>query len=160
MKDIFIDNNIAKDFSNPIEPDYLQLINWLQTYNQTAVKDGSIKEEDIAYLVVSQKLLVEYLSSARNASKDTSIPIIIDQLTREGRLNKFSNKDIENFKNKYFKKKIKFRSNYKDQNHLPIILMSERKMALTLDVNFKFDLENFPRFSVQVEKRPQDLNYY
>ena len=45
MKDIFIDNNVAKHFSPPITPSYKTFISWLY-------KEGA--------LVVSQKLLNEY----------------------------------------------------------------------------------------------------
>lgn len=82
-------------------------------------------------------------------------------MTREGRRNSFSNKEIKAFQRKHFSKKIekKFLSNKKDQNHIPIVLVSDRKMALTLDKNFKTDLENFPRFTVEIEMRPEELNY-
>ncbi len=161
MKDIFIDTNIAKNFSNPMDQEYIKLIEWLQNYDEVAVNEESIEKGEFAHLVVSKKLLVEYYSSARNASSNTSIPIIIDQLTRQGRLNSLSNQQIKHFKAIHFNKAIekKFQSNEKDQNHIPIILMSNRKMALTLDQNFKKDLENFSGYTVKVEKRPQDLNY-
>ncbi|MDY6785065.1 MAG: hypothetical protein SW833_21400 [Cyanobacteriota bacterium] len=72
-KDIFIDNNIAKNFANPLDPEYKKLIKWLLTQND-------------AYLVVSVKLLQEYKSTCANATSPTSIPLIIDRLTRDGRL--------------------------------------------------------------------------
>jgi hypothetical protein len=51
-KDIFIDNNIAKNFSNPLDPDYKKLIKWLREFN-----DDDPKIHNNAYLMVSNKLL-------------------------------------------------------------------------------------------------------
>ena len=58
-KDIFIDNNIACRFSNPMDPEMKKLIYWIQKYVA-----GS---EDNAILVVSQKLLNEYFASCKGA---------------------------------------------------------------------------------------------
>ncbi len=153
MKDLFIDNNIAKNFANPVDPNYKELINWLSLYN----KDS----KDNAFLVVSNKLLEEYLDSSRNCSKPSSIPMIIAKLNREGRLNKFSNSDIQQFHETYFTKSVirRLLSNKKDHSHLAIVLMSERRFALTIDDNFYRDLLSFKKFKVVVEKRPERLNY-
>lgn len=148
-----------------MDKEYIKLIKWLKTYDKTAVEDGKKNKEEFAHLVVSQKLLVEYIGSANHPSSknDSSnfIHIFISLLTIQGRLVKIEKKEIGNFKQKIYTKTIerKFQSNKKDQNHIPIVLMSNRKMALTLDKNFKTDLENFPGFKVQVEERPQNLNY-
>jgi len=32
-KDIFIDNNIAKNFTNPLDGEYKKLVQWLMRYN-------------------------------------------------------------------------------------------------------------------------------
>ena len=153
MKDIFIDNNIAKNFSNPLDPEYKKLISWLLKHENNENTD--------AYLVVSQKLLVEYQRSAMGAISKTSIPIIIEKLQREGRLIKFSKNEIEQFKKAHFSKKVQknFRSNQEDRELIPVVLLSNRKYALSLDENFTYDLENFPRFDVRVEKRPENLPY-
>ena len=52
INDIFIDDNIAKNFANPIDPEYRNLITWLLSYYANPNQD--------AHLVVSQKLLEEY----------------------------------------------------------------------------------------------------
>jgi len=49
-KDIFIDNNVAKNFSNPADPEYKKLIKWLVKF------DKSIDIEENAHLVLSQKI--------------------------------------------------------------------------------------------------------
>lgn len=155
MKDIFIDNNIAKNFANPADEEYKRLIEWLQAF-----EEGS---QDNAFLVVSRKLLMEYIRSSQNAALDnTNIQVIIALLTRQGRLNSIINEDIKNFKAKHFTKAVekRLRSNSEDRDHIPAVLLSERKMALTRDDNFLHDLLNFPGFSgVRVAKRPQDIPY-
>lgn len=153
-KDIFIDNNIAsKYFSTPVDEEYKKLIEWLSTCN----KD----EQNDAYLVVSPFLLREYNESNRNARSETNILNIIIQLTKQDRLQPFSKKQIEAFQTKYFSNKIlkKLLSNAQDRNHIPAVLLSDRKIALSEDNNFLSDLEEFKDFKVNTAKRPEVLNY-
>ena len=154
-RDLFIDNNIASKFNNPADPHYKELIEWL--------KDNHVitDEDDRAYLMVSKKLLAEYYRSCRAARGATAIPAIIDKLGREGRLVKISNDQIKEFKQEYFTPKVirKLRSNKEDRDHIPVVLLSERKYALARDINFTSDLEGFPGFSVFVCKRPEDMPY-
>jgi hypothetical protein len=89
MKDIFIDCNIAKSFSRPVDEEYKKLIRWLL-----------IRENDIhndAYLLVSKKLEQEYVGSSQHAKSFTSIPYIIEILRRQERLREFTNNEIEDF---------------------------------------------------------------
>lgn len=161
MKDIFIDSNIAKNFATPADPNYKELIKWLKHYDEESVKNDKTNHENFAHLVVSQKLLNEYLRSSRDCSKPSSIPILINILLREGRLIKIKAEEIKNFKKKYFSKKVisKLESNREDHFHIITVLKSHRKMCLTIDDNFSKDLHNFPKFTVNVEKRPENLNY-
>jgi predicted nucleic acid-binding protein len=151
LKDIFIDNNIAKNFGNPQDPEYKKLQKWLMD-NETEPK---------SYLVVSNKLLAEYYRSVGQSYYQNSIPSIIDKLTREGRLIKISNEQIKEFKRQYFTNKVKknFTCNKEDQEHIPVVLLSDRKYVLTLDQKFTDDLLNFPGFRVIVCAKPQDLPY-
>ncbi|MGL5034360.1 MAG: hypothetical protein ACRC6M_11235 [Microcystaceae cyanobacterium] len=68
---------------------------------------------------------------------------------------------MKEFKRKYFTNKVrqKFSCNQEDQEHIPVVLLSHRKYALTLDQKFTFDLINFPGFEVTVKTKPQDLRY-
>lgn len=152
-KDIFIDNNIACRFSNPMDPEMKKLIAWIMSY-----EEGSAEN---AILVVSDKLLHEYIASCQGAYGMTSIPMIINKLTKEGRLAKVSNAEIKEFQRKYFTKKVEknLRSNQEDRNHIPVVLLSERKYALTNDEKFTFDLEHFPGFKVLVCSRPEKMPY-
>ena len=61
--------------------------------------------------------------------------------TYERRLTKITNADIKGFQNKYFTKTVErtLRSNQENRNHIPVVLLSERKFALTNDRNFTFD---------------------
>lgn len=156
-RDIFIDNNIACRFANPVDANYKDLVVWLND-NHVIPED---QEDDRAYLVVSNKLLKEYLSSCRGALATNAIPNIVNKLLREGRLIKISNEQISEFKNTYFTKTVerKLTSNAEDRNHIPVVLLSERKMALTNDEKFTYDLENFPGFTVVVSDRPEQISY-
>ena len=151
LKDIFIDNNIAKNFGNPQDPEYKKLQKWLMD-NETEPK---------SYLVVSNKLLAEYYRSVGQSYYQNSIPSIIDKLTRDGRLIKISNEQIKEFKRQYFTNKVKknFTCNKEDQEHISVVLLSDRKYVLTLDQKFTDDLLNFPGFRVIVCAKPQDLPY-
>ncbi|WP_395061914.1 hypothetical protein [Flavobacterium sp.] len=156
-KDIFIDNNIASKFTNPQDKEYIKLTKWLLNYE---IKDNS-KKDDFAHLVVSKKLLGEYLRSSIGAFSDTSIPIIINKLLSEGRLINVTNQKIKDFKQIHYTKSIekKLLSNNEDREHIPLVLLSERKFALSYDDNFIKDIKIFPKFKVTAEKRPENLPY-
>mgnify|MGYP002624266487 CR=1 FL=1 len=154
--DIFIDNNIASKFANPADPEYKELIRWLMDNHYV---QGT--KDDRAYLVVSKKLMAEYSRSCRDSIGNTSIPMIVDQLTRDGRLELITNQRIKDFKSLFFTKSVekRLRSNIEDRDHIPVVLLSDRKFALTYDKDFTYDLENFPGFSVIVKSRPGDIQY-
>lgn len=156
-KDIFIDNNIASKFSNPADKNYKILIKWLMENHE--IPENT--EDDRAYLMVSKKLLAEYLRSNYAARGATAIPAIINKLNREGRLVMISNEQIKSFQNEYFTSKIirKLQSNEEDWMHIPVVLLSERKYALARDHKFISDLVNFPGFRVLVCERPEDMPY-
>ena len=148
LKDIFIDNNIAKNFCNPLDPEYKKLIQWLMF-------------DSAAYLVISNKLIAEYQRSASQSPSTTNITIIIAKLQREGRLLKITNEQIKIFKQKHFTKKVikNLTCNQEDRDHIPVVMLSHRKYVLALDKKFTFDLLNFPSFKVTVCAKPQDLTY-
>ena len=154
-KDIFIDNNIAKNFNNPLDPEYKKLIRWLMAYKENSSKN--------AYLMVSHKLILEYTGTASLSASGTSIIAIIQKMTREGRLVKIKDKQIKEFQRIHFTKQIERKLKNirikKDRDHIPVVLLSERKYALSLDDKFINDLRNFPGFVVIAEKRPQDIRY-
>jgi hypothetical protein len=153
MKDIFIDSNIAKSFSRPADEEYKNLIRWLLIHKHDTEND--------AYLLFSKKLEQEYVGSAQHAKSFTSIPYIIEILRRQERLREFSNNEIEDFLTTFVTKKVKrrLREIKKDWNHLPLVMLSDRKMAITIDDDFIYNLTHFPGFTVIAAKRPEELPY-
>jgi hypothetical protein len=153
-KDIFIDNNIAKNFANASDPEYQKLIQWLMAYNPD-------NKSENAYLMVSNKLIAEYTRTCAAAWSKKSIVEIIKNMTMEKRLVRITNEQIKDFKRKYFKKKVvkNFTCNKEDREHIPVVLLSERKYALSLDDKFINDLIKFPGFVVLAAERPENLPY-
>jgi hypothetical protein len=155
-KDIFIDNNIASRFSNPMDTEYKKLVTWL-TKNDSDRPDY----DNDSWLVISKKIEAEYNRSNQHPNSKTAIPMIIFKLQKEERINFISNRQIKDFKAEHFTKKIErnLMSNEEDREHLPVVLLSDRQMALTIDDNFSKDLKKFAGFNPIVESRPEKLNY-
>lgn len=156
-RDIFIDTNIASNFANPADPNYKELIAWLNDNHDIA--EG--QEDDRAYLVVSTKLLEEYCRSFRGSFLTNAMPMIVNRLTIDGRLVNISNAEIREFKNAEFVPRIvrHMQSNAEDREHIPVVLLSERKYALTNDGGFTHDLGLFPRYGATVSDRPEQIPY-
>jgi len=152
MKDIFIDNQCALRFSNPPNEEYKKLLKWLLTNNHD-------EPEKNAYLAVSKKLIGEYQRSCSPVSFRQNISTIINTLTTENRLNLITNEDIKKFKSLHFKKHIRLTCNYEDREHIPVVLLSDRKYALIQDNKFIKDLINFPRFRVIAKSSPELIPY-
>ena len=153
-RDILIDNNVTKNFGNPLDSEYKKLVAWLIRHNA----DHPLND---AYLAVSNKLLCEYSRTSGYSQSLTNITVIVDILTREGRLNKISNSLIKKFKSKFFRKYVvqRLTCNPSDWDHISVVMLSDRKYALSLDANFRSDVNNFPGFSALAAKRPQDIPY-
>jgi len=90
-KDIFVDNDVAKNFANPLDAHYKNFIDWLQ---------------DEGWLVITNKILVEYCRTCCGCTSLTNIVAIINRLTRAGRLTRVSNPQLKAF---VFPPKIKRR---------------------------------------------------
>ena len=156
-KDIFIDNNIASRFKNPADPEYIKLRDWLIRYEE--IKEG--EEDKNAHLAVSNALLKEYYRSNYNIKDGQNIIAIIGRLTKEGRLHFIKNQDIKDFKQEHFTKKTekKLSCNEEDREHIPVVLLSHRKYALSIDDAFVTDILNFPGFQALACKRPEEMPY-
>lgn len=144
-KDIFIDNNIAKNFKNPADPEYQKLMGWL-------FKEG--------HLVITQKLLLEYHAS-NQGNFGQSIFTIIDQLTRDGRLVAISNEEMKavKFPKRLDEKCLKLN---KDYWHLKAILLSNRKIAIIIDKAFRDAVNSHPKFDgiqASAVARPEEIDY-
>jgi hypothetical protein len=142
-KDIFIDNNVAKNFANPLDPEYKLLLEWL-------IAEG--------HLVLSKKLMGEYLRSSGHAHSLTNIAAVIGRLTAAGRLNTFTNQQLREF---VISPRIakKLRCNREDVDHLKCVLMSDRKYAITLDDGLRYDINHYPGVQAKAEARPEDIPY-
>jgi hypothetical protein len=156
-KDLFIDNNIAKNFSNPQDKEYSKLTEWLLKFDSDDIEN----KDNYAHLVVSKKLLGEYNRTAHAAKSNTAIPVIVNELLSQGRLTIITNQQIRDFKSTHYSRRAErnLRSNNEDREHIPLVLLSDRKYAISYDDNFIYDLGHFAGFVVRVEKRPEDLPY-
>ncbi len=74
---------------------------------------------------------------------------------------KIRKKQIREIKHEYVREGIERRleCNEEDWDHIPMVLLSERKYALSLDENFIKDLHKFSGFVVVAAKKPQDIPY-
>ena len=143
--DIFIDNNVAKNFKNPIDPHYKRLVEWLF---------------EKGHLVLSQKLLQEYHSSNRG-NWGQSIIAIINHLTKEERIVPISNEQMHNLRfSKVAEKRLT--CNAEDRWHLKAVLLSHRKIAVIIDVALRNDVNNHPNFDgvkPEAVSRPEEIDY-
>lgn len=140
IKDIFIDTNIAKNFSNPLDPEYKKLILWLR---------------NTGTWVVNQKLLVEY------GRTNQTILVLINELQKVNRLKKYEKAELDTivFKKSYQKK---LSSNDEDWTHLKTIWLSVRKIGIIIDVGLRDDVNSSPlQNGIQptAVSRPQDIDY-
>jgi hypothetical protein len=72
------------------------------------------------------------------------------------------NVQINDFKKNNYKKRLfgSLRCNSNDKLfHLPAVLLSNRKFALSLDNNFTYGINNFPRFRALAEYDPSLIPY-
>lgn len=138
-----------------MDQNYKDLVAWLM--HPTDKKNLNLNSA----LVLSKKILADYNRSCRDASGGTNIHIIVGYLVAEGRKTFISNRRIRNFQTKHFSKKIlrNLKCNIEDRDHIPAVLLSKRKYALTIDDNLILDLVSFPGFNVRAEKRPERLGY-
>jgi len=143
MKDILVDNCIAKNFCNPLDEEYKRFIKWL-------FHEGS--------LVITQQLLREYHSACADARSLTNIIAIVELQQRDGRLNTVSSHRLKMFR---FRKKDerRLRSNWKDWSQIKAVLLSNRRFAVSRDHDFCHDINSIPGYGARAASRPQDIPY-
>lgn len=141
-KEIFVDDCVAVRLENPLDPKLRNFLLWLSEH-------GS--------LVLSPKIIAEYAASLSRGGSSTFIALL-SKLQRENRQVHFSNEQLKNFS---FAKKMKrnLRSNEKDWWHLKAVLLSPRKIALSFDCSFIFDVNNFPGYGASASSVADDLRY-
>jgi len=143
MKDLLIDNTVAKNFCNPLDENYKALIDWIFR---------------VGALVVTQNLLVDYHRTSAASPSSTSMPALVARLTRDGRLRRFTKEELETIViDEHVRKRL--RSNWRDHPNIQAVMLSARKFALSHDANFRYDVTNFRGFRARAERRPQDLPY-
>jgi len=159
MKDIFIDSEIANKFADPPNQHYKDFVDWLIKYDEK-------NKQNNAWIVYSNKLYTEYTRGAYHCNKETAIATIIDTMIQQERFTKISAKQISEFQTKHFTKTIWKdlrckRKGSNDPDHIPVVFLSVRKMALCDDDDLSHDLINFPRFKkdVKVASSPELLPY-
>ena len=143
MKDILVDNNVAKNFCNPMDENYKDFILWLRT-------NGA--------LVVCQKLLVEYYRTCCTSNSDTNVCVLIAELQSDGRLNKINKAQLSAFKIPKAVRKI-LPLHDKDIELLKTTLLSQRRLAITIEKNLRDSINMYPRFKALAVSRPECLKY-
>lgn len=143
MKDVLIDNCVAKNFCNPMDPEYRRFIAWLAS-------EGVV--------VVTQSLLVEYHRSTGASNSPTNIVVILNKLMAEGRFRKIGKRELDALKIPSHIRR-NWSCNVEDHVNVKAVVLSVRKYALSLDDRFRADVNAFPGVGARAERRPQDLPY-
>lgn len=143
-KDITIDCCCICKCVGQISDVYKELYDWLMTPNNDSK------------LMLSEKLHIEYIGS------NNQLNVFLNQLLQMNKIQPVvENKEIKDFRNKHFNKKIenKLRSNSKDWNHIALVMISTRRIALSEDNNLIYDINNFPKFFASADNCPSKLPY-
>lgn len=141
--DLFVDSNLSEHFAKPVRPEYRELIRWLS-------EEGC--------LVACQSLIREYHAAVRGATSQTTLVAIVDRLQRDGRIRRFSNKDLRAFRMSTAVRR-RLRSNWTDHDFIKIVLLSDRKLGLSEDRNLARDINNFPGHQAKVARAPSEIDY-
>ena len=143
MRDILVDNSVAHAFANPVDPEYKRFIRWI-------VQKG--------VLVVTQRLIREYTASSAGCAANTSLPALVDHLTRHGRLAICGKAKLAEFKiRKHVRRRL--RSNWQDHDSIKAVMLSNRKLALCKDQNLCHDINNYPGHRARAARKPGLLAY-
>jgi hypothetical protein len=143
LKDVFVDNNVAKNFCNPVDPEFKEFVRWLFLRGT---------------LVVSNKIINEYSRSCGGSHSRSNILVIIDHQLRRKRLMKISNAEIDSIA--FTKAELRLiKSNRSDHQHLKVVRLSRRRLVITNDGNFANDVVKLPCISGRASDRPEQLPY-
>jgi hypothetical protein len=143
MKDIVIDSMIVKNFCNPLSVQYKELLSWLK---------------DEGCLAICNYLYSEYCRSTGMSTSPTNICVIIDILTRDGRLNKKTNAEINAFAISKGQER-KMRSHGKDRKIVICVLLSDRRFIISKEENVLYDVMNYPGYQCNAKKEPKMIPY-
>lgn len=133
MKDIVIDATAIRLFGVAKDIEFIKFFSWLQN-------DG--------VLTVSSYLIKDY-----NGFRSHYIAALLSHLINSGRFNKIPTKTIKSFKDHHYR----YRCN--DRFHVRLVMLSDRRLALSNDDNFIYDVNNFPGMRSTAARRPSQLPY-
>lgn len=143
MRDIVIDNCIAKNFCNPITGDLRTFVTWLR---------------DHGTLAVTQRLLVEYYSSTGSATSATNICALIEHLKLEKRFVRFSKTQLEEVDiPQHYENRM--RCNFHDRSLVRAVALTVRRIAISDDDNFRYDVNNLPGYNAVAVRGPAEIDY-
>ena len=137
MKDIVVDTTVMRLLGGAGNPEFVDFFKWLR-------RDG--------VLTVSTYLLKEY-----SGIGSQQIAALIETLRNSNpcRFNKIEKRTIDNFNDGHFR----YTCNVKDHCHVKLVMLSFRKLALSQDLAFVNDVNEFPRHHASASDRPGDLPY-
>lgn len=141
--DLFVDSNLSGHFAKPVKPEYRELIQWLS-------EEG--------WLVTCQSLIREYHAAVRGATSQTTLVAIVGRLQRDGRIRRFSNKDLREFSMSTAVQR-RLRSNPADHDFIKVVLLSDRKLGLSEDRNLTRDINNYPGYQAKIASAPSEIDY-
>lgn len=124
IKDIIIDANVMRLYSEPKDKTIKDLFTWL-------FKDGS--------LALSQAILHEY-----NRHGNTLIFGLIQHLMKNNRIISIDNAHLKKFTSD---SKYKYTCNPEDRDHAKLVFLSHRKKLISFDVKLVNDVNKFPKIS-------------
>lgn len=141
--DLFIDSNVSGHFAKLVRADYQALAQWLY---------------DEGCLVVCQSLIGEYVTAIRGSSAPRTLVAITDRLQRDGRLRQVSKEELHAF---LIRKPVRrrLRSNRADHDFIKVVLLSDRKLALSEDRKLAHDINDFPGFDAHCGSSPSEIAY-
>src|SRR5437762_14387561 len=120
QRDIVIDTNVIRLYDKPADPIFKALFKWLG-------EKGS--------LVVSQKLLIEYVGTG-----NILLAGLISQLIKKKRFIRVQNHALNSFT---ADRHYNYRCNPKDKWHARLVFLSPRKLLVSLDNNLVSDVNRF-----------------
>lgn len=137
MNDIVVDTSVMRLFGRAKDQEFRDFFRWLK-------EDGT--------LTVSQYLLNEYY---RVGSNDIW-SFLNDLITfNRKRYNRIDRGRIDSIDDKHFR----YRCNTKDRVHVKLVMVSFRRLALSQDRRFVYDVNNFPGYQAIAARKPNDLPY-
>lgn len=119
--DIVIDANAMRLYDKPKDISFINLFSW-------------VRQQGV--LTVNQKLIKEY-----GDTRNDLIMVLLNELSRDGRLNRISKETIAAYK---ADRHYAYTCNAKDRVHARTVFLSNRKRLIAIDKNFLRDINNYP----------------